>query len=85
MLYGRFVARITPKGERLFYFRYTDSDGKRIRLPLGAYHKEGLKGLTVKEARKRARGLSDLYISEIVDLREYLESRQASLNAQHKR
>ena len=35
--HGRFIARITPGGDRLFYYRYTDSTGKRIRLPLGAY------------------------------------------------
>lgn len=81
--HGRFVARITPKGERLFYFRYTDSEGKRIRLPIGSYHKEGIKGLTVKEARKRARELSDLYVSGIVDLREHVETKQAALTARY--
>ncbi len=26
---GAFIGRITPSGERLFYFRYTDSAGQR--------------------------------------------------------
>ena len=32
---GVFMGRITPKGERLFYFRYTDSEGRRPFLPIG--------------------------------------------------
>lgn len=38
---GVFVARITSAGERLFYFRYTDSAGKRPYLKLGAYNQRG--------------------------------------------
>lgn len=83
--HGRFIARITPSGERLFYFRYTDSKGKRVRLPIGSYHKDGIKGPTVKEARKKARELSDLYISGIIDLREYLETKQATLTAEYEK
>jgi hypothetical protein len=43
---GRFVARITPAGERLFYYRYSSSAGDRVRLPLGSFP-----AVTVKEAR----------------------------------
>lgn len=83
--HGRFIARVTPKGERLFYFRYTDSKGARVRLPIGSYNKDGIKGLTVKDARKKARELSDLYLSGITDLREYLDAKQATITAQYEK
>lgn len=76
--HGRFVARITPSGDRLFYFRYTDSTGKRIRLPIGAYDRDGTTGLTLKAARQKAREFADLYISGITDLREHLDVEQAT-------
>lgn len=76
--HGRFIARITPGGDRLFYYRYTDSTGKRIRLPLGAYDRDGTSGLTLKAARLRARELTDLYLSGITDLREHLEAEEAA-------
>lgn len=76
--HGRFIARITPGGDRLFYFRYTDSTGKRIRLPLGAYDRDGTTGLTLKSARQKARELTDLYLSGVCDLREHLEAEQTA-------
>ncbi|MBV2133359.1 tyrosine-type recombinase/integrase [Pseudomonas sp. MAP12] len=76
--HGRFIARITPSGDRLFYFRYTDSTGKRIRLPLGSYDRDGTTGLTLKTARQRARELADLYLSGITDLREHLAATEAA-------
>ena len=76
--HGRFIARITPNGDRLFYFRYTDSTGKRIRLPLGAYDRDGTTGLTLKSARQKARELTDLYLSGVCDLREHLEAEQTA-------
>lgn len=76
--HGRFIAHITPGGDRLFYYRYTDSTGKRIRLPLGAYDRDGTTGLTLKAARLRARELTDLYLSGITDLREHLEAEEAA-------
>ena len=41
---GVFLARITPAAERLFYFRYTDSNGRRPFLPIGNYHPKGNNG-----------------------------------------
>lgn len=72
--HGRFIGRITPSGERLFYFRYTDSLGKRHRLPLGAYDPNGTNGLTLKSARARAGELSLLLQSGVQDLREHLNT-----------
>ena len=68
---GRFVARITPKGERLFYFRYADSQVERVRLSLGAYDASGRSGLTLRVARERAAELSRLHQSGVRDLREH--------------
>jgi integrase len=79
--HGRFTARITPGGDRLFYFRYTDSAGKRIRLPIGAYDRDGTTGLTLKTARHRAREMADLYLSGIIDLREHLEAQLTTRKA----
>ncbi|MES2960036.1 MAG: tyrosine-type recombinase/integrase [Pseudomonadota bacterium] len=70
---GRFVARITPGGERLFYFRYADAKGGRVRLPLGAYDAAGRSGLTLRGARERAAELSRLHQSGVRDLREHLD------------
>lgn len=67
---GRFVARITPAGERLFYYRYSSSAGDRVRLPLGSFP-----AVTVKEARAKFDELTALYRAGHRDLREYL-SRQ---------
>jgi integrase len=65
---GRFVARITPAGERLFYYRYTDPSGDRVRLPLGSYP-----AMSVKQARTKFEELSALYRAGNRDLREYLQ------------
>ncbi len=80
--HGRFTARIMPSGERLFYFRYTDSQGKRNRLPLGGYDAHGVNGLTLKEARAKAGEYSRLYQSGILDLREHMESELIKAEAQ---
>lgn len=71
---GSFVGRITPRGERLFYFRYTDPAGQRPRLPLGAYDAKGKGGLTVEQARAKARELSALHRAGARDLRAHLAS-----------
>lgn len=69
---GVFLARITPTGERLFYFRYTDSNGTRPFLPIGKYHPKGNSGgLTLALAYRKASELSVLYQSGVRDLREH--------------
>lgn len=74
---GVFVGRITPAGERLFYFRYSDSAGRRPFLPIGAYHPKGKAGLTLAQAYEKARELSMLYVSGVKDLREHFAQQQA--------
>jgi integrase len=92
--HGRFCARITPSGERLFYFRYTNERGKREYILVGAYDSKGKKGLTLEHARKAAGHLRDLYLGEmgtdgkrkggIKNLREHLEQ-QRRIEAEERR
>lgn len=70
---GVFMGRISPSGERLFYFRYTDSAGRRPFLPIGPYHPKGESGLTLAQAYDKASELSALYRSGVKDLREHFE------------
>lgn len=72
---GVFMGRITPQGERLFYFRYSDSTGKRPFLPIGPYHPKGKDGMTLATAYARACELSELYRSGVKDLHKHEEQR----------
>lgn len=72
--HGVFLGRITPAGERFFYYRYTQSSGGRVRLPLGAYSQNGKDGLTLAEARDKAQELSRLYRAGAKDLKEHLNT-----------
>lgn len=77
--HGSLVARITPAGERLFYFEYTGSDKKRDSLPIGSFGVGyGLLGLA--EARQKAMELASLHKSGVFDLREHFE-REEKLEA----
>jgi len=75
---GVFVGRISATGERLFYFRYTDSSGRRPFLPIGPYHPRGVGGLTLAQAFGEATKLSVLYQAGVRDLREHLEREAAA-------
>ena len=68
---GRFLGRITPRGERAFYFRYTTSDGSRDTLPVGIYDPKGRAGFKLSDARAKADQWSKLYQSGIKDLRSH--------------
>lgn len=75
---GVFAARITAAGERIFYFRYTNSRGQRSYLLIGPYSPRGAGGrLTLSEGYKRASELSLLYQSGVRDLREHFERLEA--------
>ena len=75
------MARITPAGERVFYYRYTAPNGERVRLRIGSYDPTGPQGLTTKAARLRADEYSKLYLQGHRDLRAYLA--QVSAAASH--
>jgi len=70
---GVFVGRITPSGERLLYFRYTDPTGKRPFMPIGPYSPKGQGGMTLAEGYRRAAELSALLQSGVPDLREHFD------------
>jgi integrase len=72
---GVFVGRITPKGERLFYFRYTDSTRNRPFYPIGPYHQKGRQGLTLADAYTKACELAELYRSGIKDLHTHFHQK----------
>ncbi|MFC5698377.1 tyrosine-type recombinase/integrase [Pseudomonas sp. GCM10022186] len=77
--HGSLVARITPSGERLFYFRYTNSSGERITYPIGTYSRDGLEGtMTLAEAGQRAKELAGLHKAGIRDIREHFEAEEAA-------
>lgn len=84
---GVFAARITTAGERIFYFRYTDSAGRRPYLKLGVYHQRGVGGLSVEQARSLARERSDLYRQGVVDLHSHfaIMAEAAKISAQVER
>lgn len=79
--FGRLVGRITPAGERRFYYRYTDSRGDQVRLLLGPYDPRGSgeHTFTVQQARSRAQEWSALYRSGIRDLREHFAQQRADV------
>jgi integrase len=78
---GRLVGRITPTGERLFYYRYTTEDRKRVRMPIGAYDPEGKLGMSLKEARSKYAELATIYNSGVKNLREHLNEQRADETA----
>ena len=75
---GRFLGRITPSGERSFYFRYTTTAGQRDTLVIGAYDPKGRESyLTLAAAREKAAGWSKLYKDGARDLRQHFAKLQA--------
>jgi integrase len=80
---GVFLGRITPAGERLFYFRYTDSVGQRPFLPIGSFHPKGHGGgLSVAQAYGVAAEWSRLHQGGIKDLREHFDAQAAAAAAE---
>ncbi|MDP5798620.1 tyrosine-type recombinase/integrase [Pseudomonas aeruginosa] len=77
--HGSLVARITTSGERLFYFRYSNSSSERITLPIGTYSRDGSEGtMTLAEAGQRAKELAGLHKSGIRDIKEHLDAEEAA-------
>lgn len=79
---GRFVARITRSGERLFYFRYTSPAGTREWLNIGPYDPTGKGGFTLAAARKVAKQYSSDYLAGARDLKAYLEQQRTATEQQ---
>jgi integrase len=75
--HGTLLARITPGGDRLFYFQYTNGQSKRYSLPIGTYGPGGDGAtMTLSEARQKAMELASLHKSGIKDIREHLEAEE---------
>jgi integrase len=79
--HGTLLARITPGGDRLFYFQYTNSQAKRYSLPIGTYGPGGDGAtMTLSEARQKAMELASLHKSGFKDVREHLKAEESARN-----
>lgn len=77
--HGSLLARITPAGDRLFYFQYSNEAGKRYALPIGTYGPgDNAATMTLSDARQRAMELASLHKTGIKNIREHLESEEAA-------
>ena len=77
--HGSLLARITPSGDRLFYFQYTNETGKRYALPIGTYGAgDDSATMTLSDARQRAMELASLHKTGIKNIREHLESEETA-------
>jgi integrase len=82
--HGSLLARITPSGDRLFYFQYTNEAGKRYALPIGTYGPgDDAATMTLSDARQKAMELASLHKTGIKNIREHLESEEAARVAAH--
>ena len=70
---GELRAKGGPKGAR-FYFRYRNSVGRYDDLPVGLFHRDGDNGMTLADAKARAKLLRNRYLSGDRDLRAALEA-----------
>jgi len=67
---GQLQARRLSSGSLAFYYRYTDSSHKQVRIPLGA-------NLSLPDARAKAASLSRLYQDGEHDLRSALQTKSS--------
>jgi len=72
---GTLRAKGSTNGAR-FYFRYRTSAGSYDDLPLGSYDEAGKRGLTLVQARARAKRLRDRYTAGERDLRAVIDGEQ---------
>ena len=77
--HGSLLARITPAGDRLLYFQYSNEAGKRYALPIGTYGPgDDATTMTLSDARQRAMVLASLHKTGIKNIREHLGSEEAA-------
>jgi integrase len=74
---GRLRLRARPSDAGIWYYRYSDPEGKQVQLSIGAYDAKSVTGLSLKEARDKAGELSKQYQDGHRDLRAHLEHQQA--------
>lgn len=88
--HGSLAARISPTGERLFYFRYMNSKGERVTLPIATYVRDTPKTkssqplqdrigktLNLSDARSLGNELAEVHKSISRDVAEHLEQLRA--------
>lgn len=73
---GRLQARRLDSGEVRLYYRFTGPDGERQRATLGAWCRDGLRGLSLAQAYVRARELADRVRTGDRDLRAALQAEE---------
>ncbi len=75
---GQLYARRNNSGRVVFYFRYTDPEGKRVQLPIGEWSEtnDGELQLTLAGAREKVRELRSRYQAGETDLRAAIQVRK---------
>lgn len=75
---GQLYARRIRSGRVLFYFRYTNPEGKRVALPIGEWSEtnDGELQLTLAGARQKANELRSRYQAGETDLRAAIQVRK---------
>jgi hypothetical protein len=73
---GRLVARLRREGVT-FVYQYFGPEGAKKLLLIGSYDLEGVRGLSLPEARDRAAALTALYRTGVLDLHGYFERQRA--------
>jgi len=78
---GSLRAKGGPNGAR-FYFRHRTSSGAYDDFPIGSFDEAGKRGLSLAQARDRAKRLRDRYTAGEHDLRATLETEQREAERQ---
>ena len=73
---GVLAFRRVSSGALLAYFRFTRSNGSRGAYPIGQMAERGRAGLSLSEARNKARELAQLYLSGIKDIDTHFEEEE---------
>ncbi len=82
---GRLVLRVKLGGSKLFYYRYTGTDGKRVHYAIGPYKSDGdgLASFTLDQARTRCAELVKIR-SDHGDVHGYLEAEKRERSRQRR-
>lgn len=79
---GRLMLRVLASGSKRWYFRYTDTAGKRAQVAIGDYTDDG-RGVSLAKARDEAARMRALHRApESHDVREYLAAQDAKWRAE---
>lgn len=75
---GRFQTRKSAGGSVGFYYRFTNSAGIQERIAIGTFDAEGRTGLTLAQARDKARDLTSRYKKGDTDLKDAIAAEKAA-------